>query len=284
MMFPFPPAIFALTVMLAQAAPPPLVTPASAKTYAQILLREGTTLFERGETASALRKFEQAYAVFPSPKIWFNVGAAERVLDQPVEALSAFQRFLAEAPQAPAASRLEAEQAVAALTSSLGRLNVACAVTGVDVSIDGKPAGVTPLTAPIWATPGQHQLAGQHEGMAPDVQDVTVVAGTERTVILGVHAVETASAAPPPLPAPVPVVEAPPAPTLLAPVQPRPASPIPAPVTTATTPGERPVTRRWWFWTAVGAVVAAGVVGVILATRGGGTDVPGTTLGSQGFP
>lgn len=276
MIVPLPPAVLMLTMMLAQAAPPPVVTPARAKAYAQILLREGTTLFERGETATALKKFEQAYQVFPSAKIWFNVGAAERVLDRPVEALQAFQRFLAEAPEAPPDSRQEAQQAVAALTSSLGRLNVECALAGVDVSIDGKPAGVTPLATPIWATPGQHQIAGRREGMAPDVQDVLVDAGSERMVILALPAPVASAPSIAPLPA-APAVVAPAAPALIAPIQAR--EPVQTPAA-----GERPLTQRWWLWTAVGAVVAAGVVGVVLATRGGGTDVPGTTLGSQGFP
>src|SRR3954467_7868067 len=117
MMISNPPAMFALMMTLAQAAPPPLVTEARAKANAQILLREGTALFDRGEAAAALRKFEQAYAIFASPKILFDIGAADRLLDRPVEALQAFQRFLVEAPQAPAESRREAQEAVTTLMS-----------------------------------------------------------------------------------------------------------------------------------------------------------------------
>src|SRR4051794_20380881 len=122
MMIPSLPTIMTLMMTLAQAAPPPLVTEAKAKASAQILLREGTALFDRGDGAAALRKFEQAYAIFPSPKIWFDIGVAERVLDRPVEALQAFQRFLGEAVQAPVESRREAQEAVATLMSALGRL------------------------------------------------------------------------------------------------------------------------------------------------------------------
>src|SRR3569623_1565769 len=173
------PAILVMMTTLAQAAPPPLMTPANAKASAQILLRDGTALFERGEMADALKKFQQAYEIFPSPKILFNVGAAQRVLDHPVEALSAFQRFLAEAPDAPAGARQEAQQAVAALTSSLGRVIVECPEAAMDVSIDGTPVGVTPLAAPIWAVPGQRRIGGRREGMIAAVQDVTVRAGTD---------------------------------------------------------------------------------------------------------
>ena len=33
---------------------------------------------------------------------------------------------------------------------------------------------------------------------------------------------------------------------------------------------ETSIVHRWWFWTAIGVVVAGGVTGVLLATRGGG--------------
>jgi hypothetical protein len=272
MMVPLPSAILVLAMTLAQAAPPPLVKEASAKTRAQVLLREGTALFDRGEPADALQKFEEAYRIFPSPKIWFDVGAAQRTLARPVEARESFQRFLDEAPDAPADSRREAQAAVASLAASLGRLTVDCALAGVDVSMDGKPLGVTPLPRAIWATPGRHQLAGRHEGMIPDLRELTVTAGTEQTVSLALRPL-----AGPPSVTSVPILVPPPvvvtaAPALLAPPPP------------ATSTAERPLTGRWWFWTAAGAVVVAGVVGIVLATRGSATSVPGTTLGSQGFP
>jgi len=66
-----------------------------------------------------------------------------------------------------------------------------------------------------------------------------------------------------------------------------PPAPAPAPVVAATTTQARhdrtPVYKKWWLWTAVGAVVAGGVVaGVVVATRpapwaNGGTVGPGST-------
>jgi hypothetical protein len=237
------------------------------------LLREGSTLFDRGDYAAALQKFEDARAVFPSPKIWFNVGAADRALARQVEALDAFQRFLDEAPDAPAESRREAQQAVAALKPALAGLNVECALGGVEVTIDGKSAGVTPIARAIWATPGRHQIAARREGMVPVLQEVTLVAGEERPVALDLRPLAPVAASAPAQPASVTAPVAVATPSLLAPVQPQ-----------VVTDEQRSITHRWWFWTAIGAVAAAGIVGIVLATRGGGTDVPRTTLGSQGFP
>jgi tetratricopeptide (TPR) repeat protein len=44
---------------------------------------------------------------------------------------------------------------------------------------------------------------------------------------------------------------------------------------------ERPFYKTWWLWTGVGVVVAGAVTVAVLASRGGGTDVPHTALGSQ---
>lgn len=48
----------------------------------------------------------------------------------------------------------------------------------------------------------------------------------------------------------------------------------------------RPIYRTWCFWIGVGAVVVAGAVtAVVLSSGGGGTDIPGSSLGSRSvFP
>jgi iron complex outermembrane receptor protein len=46
-----------------------------------------------------------------------------------------------------------------------------------------------------------------------------------------------------------------------------PAASLVAPAPAPRADGERPIYERWWFWAGAGAVVAAVVVGVVLATR-----------------
>jgi hypothetical protein len=40
---------------------------------------------------------------------------------------------------------------------------------------------------------------------------------------------------------------------------------------------ERPVYKKWWFWTGIGVVVAGGVVAAILISQSGGTARPECT-------
>ena len=43
----------------------------------------------------------------------------------------------------------------------------------------------------------------------------------------------------------------------------------------------RPIVKQWWFWTALGAAVAASVVILVVADRG--PSAPSTTLGNKEF-
>jgi tetratricopeptide (TPR) repeat protein len=49
------------------------------------------------------------------------------------------------------------------------------------------------------------------------------------------------------------------------------------------TPARRPLWRRWWVWTVVGAAVAAGTVAVFAARRRDEQAVPATDLGSMRY-
>ena len=45
--------------------------------------------------------------------------------------------------------------------------------------------------------------------------------------------------------------------------------------------GSKPIVKQWWFWTALGAAVAASVAILVLADRR--PSAPNTTLGNQEF-
>jgi len=87
-------------------------------------------------------------------------------------------------------------------------------------------------------------------------------------------------------PAPPPAVVGGPPPSLTAPpTGTPPATPgVDLTATSAGTeePNRKPVLKRWWFWTGVGAVVAAGAVtAVVLATSHTSSNVPNVPLGAR---
>jgi hypothetical protein len=99
------------------------------------------------------------------------------------------------------------------------------------------------------------------------------------------NAVEPAAVAPaaelpaPPAAAPVPV--APPPSLPLAPSPPAAANPALDVRSPAQEPAQPSVFRRWWFWTAVGAVAAGTVAVIWISSRGHAP--PATDLGNQEF-
>jgi hypothetical protein len=173
-----------LLALFTQAATPALSEP-DAKTRAQALLGDGTVLYEHGDFAGALAKFQAAYAIYPSPNLQFNIGQADRELERPVEAIEAFERFLAQVTKAAPELLSEANQSLADLRSKLGRIKIVCETPDAEVAIDGKTVGSTPLAQPVWALPGRHKVMIRHAGYKPIT--VTVAAGEHETVVFESH-------------------------------------------------------------------------------------------------
>ena len=182
-----------LLAILAQATP--LTPDPQAKAQAQELLSQGSKLYHQGDLAGALEKFEAAYVAFPSPKLMFNIGHAKRDLGRPVEAIEAFQRFLAEATDASPETMADARKSVAELQSKLGRIQIGCETVGAEVRVDGKSVGLAPLPDPIWATPGHHQVTARYASAAPVTEDVDVTVGSVSTVTMRMRSLEVPMAA-----------------------------------------------------------------------------------------
>ena len=192
-----------LLAVLAQLSSP--YADPQAKAKAQGLLTEGSGLYEKGDYAGALEKFNAAHAAYPSPKLMFNIGQAYRDLSRPVEALDAFEKFLAGALDASPETTADARKSLAELRDNLGRIRIDCATVGAEVSVDGKSVGLTPLSGPIWATPGHHQVTASHTLTALALENVEVTAGSVQTVTLRLHPLAVSvAAAPVALPAAAP--------------------------------------------------------------------------------
>lgn len=186
-----------LITTLAQAAAP--AGNGEAKARAKTLLGEGTRFYDQGEFAPALEKFTQAYAEYASPKLLYNIAQTKRALGRLAEAMDAFEQFLLE-PQDDTSEMIgDAHAAMAELQAKLGRLHIECAKPRVEVSLDGKVVGLTPLPDLLWAEPGKHQITARHADTIPVVEDVEVVVGRIRSVVLLVQPLDSTPVATPPV-------------------------------------------------------------------------------------
>lgn len=185
-------ASFVLMSLVGQSAPDPLPS-SEARTQAQALLKQGTQHYRHAEITEALADFTTAYRLFPSPKLLFNIGQCSRDLGRPVEAIEAFDRFLAEAHDAPEKMVAEARRSVEELSTEVGKLLVDCSVSGAEVKLDGKKIGVAPIKRVVRVTPGHHQLIAVRDGTSLVMRDTYVTAGDLETVALRPRAPADAS-------------------------------------------------------------------------------------------
>src|SRR5215471_9762662 len=118
---------------------PPPVT-ASARAAARAKLVDGVELLRRDDYAHALARFQEAYALVPSPNIHYDIGLAYMGLDQNAAALRAFEAFLAHADQPPAGSREKAEAHRKLLRTRVATVEITADQDGAEVLVEGRLA------------------------------------------------------------------------------------------------------------------------------------------------
>lgn len=212
----------------------PLAAPARPSSEIQRIIDDGTRLFKEGRFEDALGQFRVALERTKDARLLYLVGRSLESLDRPVEALAAYEQFLA--GDVPADARARAESSVRQLRERLakGRLLFQIAPFGAVVRLDGEPLGSAPL--PPWeGAPGPHELVVSAPGHGESRVHVEVPAGGEASV-----AIELA-----PLPADVPPV----APPLV------------------TDRGE-PLSYAPWTWVALGVGVTLAAGGTLLFALG----------------
>jgi hypothetical protein len=172
-------------VLLAFGALAPVASAQSQdrRAVARGLAQEGAQLYEKGDFQGALEKFKQAHEQFPSPKLFFNLGRALRGLSRDLEALEAFERFLAEAKDASPEYQEHAAAQIAELGAKVARVTVGCNRHGAVVMIDGERRGTIPLEKPALIQPGAHQLTLVWEGETKSVE-FTAAAGQVQSLVL----------------------------------------------------------------------------------------------------
>jgi hypothetical protein len=167
-----------VTSALAQPAPEPTLREA-----ARAKLVEGVAALKRGDHGAALARFEEGYALVPSPKIFYDFGLAYLGLGRRGEALSAFERFLAGAPDAAADKRAMAADQVAALRPRVGAVIIKGLPAGATIVVDDREVGTVPLAGPLYLDPGPHEIIARlSPGVTSPVERLEVTPGSSLAV------------------------------------------------------------------------------------------------------
>ena len=196
-------AIFVFS-FLAQALPAAAEEPVdSAKSKAQATLREGNAALEQGRAEEALAKFTEAFRLFPSPKIHYNIGQAHSLIPgHEAQAYEAMLRFLIEAKDADAKLRAAAESLRAQLKPKVGMVTVFAEPADANVLIDEINLGKISREQVTILGTGTHRLALRKDALESATLTIRIAGGDSQEVRLQLVPQNPPLAIPPPVPAP----------------------------------------------------------------------------------
>jgi len=215
---------------------------------AEAHFREGALLFKDNDYAGALVEFKRAQEIAPNWRVFYNIGQAYYQLQHYAEAISAFEKYLAQGgAQVPAARRASLESDLQLLQARVARIEITVNVDGAEVRVDDEPVGTSPLKAPVIVSVGRRKITIVRVGKAPLERFVDFASGDALKMSFDF-----------PEDAPPKAVAKAPAPRPDAAPPPQPPSPAPQ-VATAPAPSKVPTVVAW---------VATGVLAAGAATTG----------------
>jgi hypothetical protein len=175
-------AIFAFAPGVS-ASPAPAAAMNPTKAAAEAKLVDGVQLLKTRAYRPALERFEQAYALVPSPLIFYDFGLAYRGLEDAPRALESFERFLVRAPDAPADKRRKAELFRDELGARVSVVTLEADLGVADLTLDGLDLGRVSLPRPLYLDPGSHELVAR-AGASVQAATLVCVAGQRVSLAL----------------------------------------------------------------------------------------------------
>ena len=142
------------------------------------LVGQGDRLFKKGDFAGALAKYQEAYQIFPSPKIFYAMAKAETALARTLDALAHYEQFIDEAgDDVNEDLRVDAQVSVQELEKTLAVVRFDVRPDGVTVAVDGAEVGVSPVEKPVRIAPGEHVYHFEKSGWKSVDKHARLVAG-----------------------------------------------------------------------------------------------------------
>ncbi len=150
-------------------------------------MREGNAALEQGRAEEALARFSEAYRLFPSPKIHYNLGQAHSLIPgHEAQAYEEMSRFLDAAIHADADLRAAAAKQRKQLRPEVGIVTVVAEPADADLLIDDVNVGKVSAEWPTILGIGTHHLALKKDTAISPVHTIVVVGGDALEVRLQV--------------------------------------------------------------------------------------------------
>jgi hypothetical protein len=264
-----------------------------SKSRAAALKTAGNDAMDALRYTDALEAYNQAYALSPDPALLYNKGRALQALNQFPDALTAFTAFDEQASPELKAKVPQLAQLIAEVRAHVSSLSITCNAAGARVLVRDVAVGQTPLSSPLKLTSGAAKLELVAEGYFPYTKQVELPGGGQLSVDAALVSKSTTGILTVSSNASGAVLTIDDKRLGALPIE----TSLPAgshkltlthpdfadlDTTTTVAAGESksltltmnppPITRRWWFWTGVGAIAAGGVTAIIAARTERGAD------------
>lgn len=249
----------------------------SARTKAREHFKQGAQLFDERRFADALDQFERSYGLFPHHDTLFNLAQVHVALGHPVQAVEAFEKYLALGGAAiPADKRQQVEAELKVQQQRIGDIKVSVTPNGAEIRVDGDRVGKSPMSGAVKVPAGHHRVEAMLDGYRTEQREVDVagLGHVELQLSLESLAPVVATAVPVAAPAPAPPAPVAPAPTASQAPAMAPSAPTAAPAQPTVPPPQKGTsaspgtTQRVFGYLAMAGGLVAGGVGVAFAIDG----------------
>jgi tetratricopeptide (TPR) repeat protein len=156
------------------------VAASDPKAEARERFDRGVTAFNDRRFADAANEFNAAYQISPVYGLLYNIGQVSAALGNSVEAVDAFEKYLAQGGAAIAESRRTEVQAELEIQRArIGTISLSVQPDGAEIRVDSKVVGKSPLKEPLRVTAGKHAFVMLAEGYAAQARELDVAPRTQ---------------------------------------------------------------------------------------------------------
>jgi tetratricopeptide (TPR) repeat protein len=156
----------------------------------------GAQLFQEGLYRAALVELQRAYDIAPNYRVLYNIAQTLQALGRFVEATAAYESYLAQGGSAIDQGRRQGvHQEIASLAKRIATLQIEVEREGVQVFLDEREIGTTPLAGPVRVNVGEHRIDATASDGATGTAVVEVAGGDEKLVRITLRAPAVSAAA-----------------------------------------------------------------------------------------
>jgi hypothetical protein len=160
------------------AEPAPAKSDAATKKEAGERFKRGTELYSEGEYSLALAEFERAYTLVPDYRVLYNIGQVNIQLGQYARARVMLKEYMLRGVSELSAERLKSVQGdLEMLAGRTALVVLEVEPEGVEVTIDGKLVGTTPVAEPVVVDVGERRIDLKRSGFVAQGQTLSLAGG-----------------------------------------------------------------------------------------------------------